>query len=183
MKFLGLEDPGCVTFLHVLEALDFMSLEGLDADHANGRIEFAQRAGDAHQRSRGSHGNHHDVNFAAGGFPNFLAGAVVMCLPVGLVVELVDQDILVRFFAGQAIGFFDGAVGAPVAGRQPNLRSVGPENPLPLLAGRLAHGHQKLISLDRADHGQSDGRVAGAGLEHDLAGKQLARGLGLLDHP
>ncbi len=183
LQFFGLEDPGRVAFLHVLEALNFMTLVGLDADHANGRIEFAQCTGNAHQRSRGSHGNYHDVDFAAGGLPNLLARAVVMGLPVGLVVELVDQYILAGLFAGQAIGFFNGPIRAPVARRQKDLRPIGLENPLAFFACRLAHGDQELVALDRADHGQADGRIAAAGLQHDLARSQLAGGLGLLDHP
>ena len=135
------------------------------------------------KRAGGPHREHDHVHLAAGGLPDFLARAVVMGLPVGLVVELVDQDVLAGLFAGQAIGLFDGPVGALVAGRQQDLRPVGPENPLPLLAGRLAHRDQELVALDRADHGQADGRVAAAGLQDDLAGRQLAGGLGLLDHP
>ncbi len=116
VQFLGLENARHVAFLHVFEALDFVAFEGLDADHAHGRIQVAQRPGYAHQRPGGAHGKDDDVDFSAGGLPDFLAGAVVMRLPVGLVVELVDEDVFCRLVAGQAIGLFDCAVGAAVTG-------------------------------------------------------------------
>ena len=121
-QLIRLEDPGRVALLHVLQALDLVALEGLDADDADCGVEFPQRTGCAHQRARGPHRDHHDIHLAAGGFPNLLARALIVSLPVGLVVELVDQDILSRLFPGQAVGLFDGPVGAAVARREEDLR-------------------------------------------------------------
>ena len=112
VQLVRLEDPRRVTLLHVLQALDLVDLEGFDADDADLRVEFSQGAGRTHHRARGAHGNHDDVDFAAGGLPNLLARALVVRFPVGIVVELVDQHVLVGFLAGQAIGLFDGPVGA-----------------------------------------------------------------------
>ena len=121
VQLVGLEDARRVALLHVLQALNLVDLEGLDADHADLRIEFPQGAGRAHQRARGPHRNHDHVHLAAGGLPNLPARAFVMRLPIGVVVELVDQDVLAGLLAGQAIGLFDGPVGASRARRQQNL--------------------------------------------------------------
>ncbi len=181
-ELVGLENSRRVALLHILEALDLVALEGFDADDADRRIELAQDAADAHQGPGGPHREHHDVDLAAGGLPDFPARALVVGLPVGVVVELVHQDVFAGFFAAEAIGFFDCPVGAPVAGGEEDLGPVGAEDPLAFLAGRLAHRDQELVALHCADHGQADGRVAAAGLQDDLAGGQLAAGLGLLDH-
>jgi hypothetical protein len=119
---------------------------------------------------------------AAGLFPYLHCRAVVVGLPVGRVVVLVGHEIGVGVFPRQAVDLLDGAVGAQMAGCEQNLRAACPEDLLPLHAGRLAHGQQQPVALDRTDHGQADARVAAGGFDHRLARFQFARPLPFLDH-
>ena len=57
VQLLRLEDAGGYA-PSCFQALDLVALEGLDADDADLRVEFPQRAVDAHQRAGGAHRQH-----------------------------------------------------------------------------------------------------------------------------
>jgi len=181
-RLVRTENPGRIALLHVLQALELVPLERLDPDHADGRIAFLQHPRGAHQRTGRAHRDHDHVHPAVGRLPDLPARAFVVSQPIGVVIELVHQEVLVRLFPGQPIRFLNGPVGALIARGEQDLGSVGFQDPLPLFARRFAHRHQQPIALDRTDHRQADGRIAAAGLQHDLVRRQQALRLGLFDH-
>ena len=145
-------------------------------------LNILKPPGQAHQGARGAHGGHHMGQRSAGLFPYFDGCTVVVGLPVGRVVKLVSHEVGVGIFPGQAVDLLDGTVGAQMARSEQNLRTARPEDFLPFYTGRLAHGQQQPVPLDRADHGQADTRVAAGGFDHRLARFQFARSFPVLDH-
>ena len=113
-----------------------------------------------------------------------ISGAVlvVVGLPVGLVVELVGEEIAVREFPGHGVGLLDGPVGAPFGRGQQDLGAIGLHDLAALNRGRLRHDQDAPVALGGADHGQADAGVAAGGLEDDLVFGQFAALLTRLDH-
>ena len=155
---------------------------GLHADDANVRVQLFQSPRQSHQGARGAQGGHDGGDPAAGLFPDFIGRAVVMGLPVGLVVVLIGDVVLIREFAGQPVGLLDGAVRAEMARRQANLRAPCAKDLLALHAGIFRHGEQQAVSFDGAHQGQTDTGVTAGRLHDGLLGGQLAGPFGRFDH-
>ena len=75
-----------------------------------------------------------------------------------------------------------GPVRAQVAGGEQQVRAVGAHDPLAFLRGGFGHDQPQPVALDRADHGQTDARVARGGLDHDLVRGEFPALFGGLDH-
>ena len=121
------------------------------------------------------------VTWPAGLLPDLPGGAPVR-LRIDGIVELVRQEVFLRVFPGQAVDFFDGAVGAQVGGGEQEFGPHGLEDALALQGGGLRHGQQQAVALDGADQGQADAGVAAGGLDDGLIRGEFAGGFRGFDH-
>ncbi|VTR64010.1 hypothetical protein DESC_120102 [Desulfosarcina cetonica] len=176
------ENLGLIGLLHVFQPLQAVPQIGLHTDDLDGRIVFLQPPGKAHEGSRGTHGGHQVGQGAAGLLPDLHRRSKVVGLPVGRIVVLIGHEIGVGIFAGQAVDLLDGAVGTQVAGREQNIGPACAQDLLAFDAGRLAHGQQQRVALDRTDHRQADAGIAAGGLDNGLAGFEFSRTLAGFDH-
>ena len=63
-----------------------------------------------------------------------------------------------------------------------DFRSEEAHQPAALDAEGLGHGDDERVALLCAHHGEADAGVAAGGLDHGLAGLELAGALGIFDH-
>ena len=142
-------------------------------------LMYLRHAGDG---AAGAHAADENVHFAVGIVPDLRAGGGVVDGRVGGVVELL-QDVAVGRLGQDLIGLGDGALHAVGAGGEHDLRAEGQQQHAALQAHGLRHGEDQPVALDRGHKGQRDAGVAAGGLdEHGLAGLDLARLLGGIDH-
>ena len=102
--------------------------------------------------------------------------------PVRIVVELVCEPELLRFFPGQVVGELDGSIRTHVGGRELEIRTHGFQNLFSLLAHGFGHHQQDAIALDGGHKRQSDARVAARRLQDDLVLGQLPGSFRFFDH-
>src|SRR5450631_2578622 len=84
---------------------------------------------------------------------------------------------------GEFDGLVDHSYGALGGGSYDDLGSKEPHQLAPLDAEWLRHGNHKRISLGCANHSKANSRISACRLYHRLAGLELARLFGGLDHP
>ena len=100
---------------------------------------------------------------------------------VGGVLELL-RDEVAGVGSGELLGLPDRAGHALGAGGEDEVGAVGLEQQLAFAAHGFGHHEGALVAAGGAHHRQADAGVAGGGLEHDGVGRDLAGGLGGVEH-
>ncbi len=127
---------------------------------------------------RGAEGENHCVHFPVGLFEYLGPCAVIVCLGIGGVVELIGHEIAVRVFPDEVVNFFDGAVRAEGAWSKQQFGAEGLEDLLALEACCFRHGQEQPVAFDRGDNGKSDPGVSARSLDDNLAGSELSFAFG-----
>ena len=89
-----------------------------------------------------------------------------MRFPIGLIIILISQKILIRIFSGEPVSLLNGAIRSKAIRRQYNPGSSGPQNAFALLTGIFSHSQSKLIAFNSTDHGKTDPCIAAGGLNN-----------------
>ncbi len=176
------EYSGHIGLLHVLQSLHPVAGVWFNADHLDGPATLLQCPQDAHGRSRCAEGENHGVHFPVGLFEYLGPCAVIVCLGIGGVVELIGHEIAVGVFPDEVVDFFDGAVRAEGAWSKQQFGAEGLEDLLALEACCFRHGEEQPVAFDRGDNGKSDPGVSARSLDDDLAGSELSFAFGGFDH-
>mmetsp|Transcript_18412 Transcript_18412/g.46646 ORF Transcript_18412/g.46646 Transcript_18412/m.46646 type:complete len:218 (-) Transcript_18412:163-816(-) len=157
-------------------------LRRLHSHHLDIRVLLREEAACTSNGSTCTHASNEVVHLAAGLLPDLRSSGGVVDVGIGLVVELVGQEV-VRVGSHQRLGVSSQAWEALGRRRQVYLSSELTTDGVALLEGRqLWHDDDALVAFRGADHGQPDASVAARVLYHSATRLQLALGLSCLDH-
>ena len=141
---------------------------------------FGEHAGDALQRAAGAESGDPVVEaLAFEVVEDLLGGRSGVEVGVGFVLELAGEEPAVRL--GEFDGFGDHAGAAAGGWGDDDFRAEEAHQPAALDAEGLGHGDDERVALLCAHHGEADAGVAAGGLDHGLAGLELAAALGIFD--
>ena len=174
------EDRRHVAVRERAEAHDLVSRERLGGGDGDLRERLAQPLSRPHQRPAGPEPGHEHVDAVEGG-RDLRAGSLVVRARVRLVRVLErheERGVALRELERQA----DGAVRALLRRRVDDLGAVQPEQAPTLLGDVRRHHAGQRIPAEFRDERERDAGVAARRLEQPPPGRELARGLGGLDH-
>lgn len=171
------------SLLHILQSLDIMAPYGLRANDPDVGLHHLQEPRKPHQRPRRTDRTDQVVDPAACLLPYFQCRRLVMRQVIARIGKLVGHEIFVGVAGHLAAGQADRPVGSLLGGRKDHLRTIGTNYFTPLDRHGAAHHDLHGISLDDADDGQADARIARRRFDDRLAGREAPVLFGLLDHP
>src|SRR5713101_3372574 len=114
-------------------------------------------------------------------FDQFRSGTRVVDFWIGRVAELLRHEIS-RIVAHQLLGLADRSMHSARIGSQHQLRAIRRQQRTPLLAHRIGHRQDKLVTLDCTYQREPDSSIARGGFDDGIAGLDAAVLFRLLDH-
>ncbi|OIQ71174.1 hypothetical protein GALL_472130 [mine drainage metagenome] len=179
---LGVVGAQALEFVGARRALGEQGrIQGLHGHHQGSGLLAGQHLADAGDGPARADARHEGIQLRHLG-QHFQGGCAPVGLNVGGVVELPHQEVG-RIARGQHLGLLHSALHAQAPGGEDQFGAIGLQQGSALLGHGVRHHQGGGITLGRGHEGQPHARVAAGGLDHRLAGLELAGLLGRLDDP